>query len=247
MSTTTPKFAMILAAGLGLRMRPITNKTPKPLITVDDRTLLDYSLDHLVQAGVETAIINTHHLADQIEQHVKSRKDIEIVLSPETDAPLETGGGVKLALKHLGDEPFYVINGDALWLDGTRPALTRLAGRWNPDEMDALLLLHSTVEAYGYGGRGDFLADPMGQLTRRPEREVSPYLFAGVQILTPALFDNTPDGKFSLNIIYDKAIEAARLYGLVHDGEWFHIGTPDGLDQAEDYFRERYPGNRRRR
>jgi MurNAc alpha-1-phosphate uridylyltransferase len=246
MSTSAPKSAMILAAGLGRRMRPITDKTPKPLITVGGRTLLDYSLDRLVQAGVDKAIINTHHLADQIEQHVKGRKDIEIILSSETAAPLETGGGVKLALQYLGDEPFYVINGDALWLDGTRPALIRLAGRWNTDEMDALLLLHSTVEAYGYEGRGDFLADPMGQLMRRPEREVSPYLFAGVQILTPALFDDAPDGKFSLNIIYDKAIEAERLYGLVHDGDWFHIGTPDGLDQAEDYFRERYPGNRRR-
>lgn len=241
-----PKNAMILAAGLGLRLRPITDKTPKPLVKVDGKTILDHTLDHLVEAGVERAVINTHHLAGQIDGHVKNRDDIEIILSAEPEEPLETGGGVKQALGDLGPDPFFVLNGDMVWQDGPENALGRLAERWDPADMDGLLLLHSTVEAYGYDGAGDFVVDPIGNLERRPEREISPYLFAGIQILEPALFEGTPDGKFSLNIIYDKIIEAGRLTGLIHDGDWFHIGTPDGLDQAENYFREKFPGTRHR-
>ena len=237
---------MVLAAGLGLRLRPITNKTPKPLVKVAGHTLLDHTLDRLVAAGVERAVVNIHHLADQVEQHLDNRKDLEIIISSETDEVLETGGGVKNALQHLGDEPFYVSNADVLWLNGPTPALGRMAERWNADEMDVLLMLHSTVEAYGYTGNGDFSAEPDGKLGRKLEREVTPYLFTGVQILHPRNFEDTPDGVFSLNVIYDKANESGRLFGVIHDGEWFHIGTPDGLNQAEIYMGQRYSGMRHR-
>ncbi len=241
-----PKSAMVLAAGLGLRLRPITNKTPKPLVKVADRTLLDHALDRLVAAGVERAVVNIHHLAGQVEQHLSNRKDLEIIISSEEDNLLETGGGVKKALEHFGDEPFYISNADVFWLNGATSALERMVERWNDDEMDVLLMLHSTVEAYGYTGNGDFEADPEGKLSRKLEREVSPYLFTGVQILHPCIFKDAPDGAFSLNVIYDKAIEAKRLFGVVHDGEWFHIGTPDGLAQAEVYMGQRFSGMRHR-
>ncbi|NQV57255.1 MAG: nucleotidyltransferase family protein, partial [Rhodospirillales bacterium] len=204
------------------------------------------SLDRLVRAGVEKAVINTHYLADQIERHLESRDDLEIIISPEADELLETGGGVANSLRHLGSDPFYVVNTDTLFLDGPSPALARLAEAWRGDDMDALLLLHSTVEAYGYVGRGDFVVDPLGALVRRPEREVSPYLFTGVQIIHPRLFENPPGRVFSLNDLYDRAITAARLYGIIHDGEWFHIGTPDGLDTAERYMSEKFSGTRHR-
>jgi len=241
-----PKTAMVLAAGLGLRLRPITNKTPKPLVKVRDRTLLDHTLDRLVAAGVERAVVNIHHLADQVEQHLTNRKDLEIIISSETNNLLETGGGVKNALPHLGDEPFYISNADVMWLNGSSPTLGRLCERWADDEMDVLLLLHSTVEAYGYTGNGDFVAEPDGKLARKLERELTPHLFTGVQIVHPRIFEATPEEVFSLNLIYDAAIEAERLYGVVHDGEWFHIGTPDGLAQAEVYMGQRFAGMRHR-
>ncbi len=244
-----PKKAMVLAAGLGLRLRPITDNLPKPLVTVDDRTLLDRALDRLVEANVETAVVNTHYLGQRIEQHLKNRKDLEIVFSRE-DELLETGGGVKQALDLLGADAFYVVNSDSMWLDGYESTLLRMADAWDEEAMDALLLLHFTADAYGYDGFGDFLVDDMGRLTRRPEREVSPYLFTGVQILHPRLFEGSPAGKFSLNVLYDRALEAERIRGVVHDGEWFHIGTPDGLAEAETFMKQsvheaKRPGRRR--
>ena len=246
MTEMRPKNAMILAAGFGKRLRPITNKTPKPMLEVAGRTLLDHSIDHLAASGIEKVVINIHHLGSLIEQHISRRTDVEIVISNESDEILETGGGVAKALPLLGEDPFFVINGDVLWLDGPTPALRRLARTWDQSRMDVLLLLHSTVEAYGYDGSGDFFADPEGTLIRRPEREVSPYLFAGVQILQAKSFTETPVGSFSLNLIYDQAIEEGRLFGSVHDGDWFHIGTAGGLSEAEEYFRQRFPGIRRR-
>ena len=240
-----PKRAMVLAAGLGLRMRPITDKTPKPLVKVGGRTLLDHCLDRLIAAGVEMVVVNTHHLADQIDNHMKFRRDVEIVVSHETEL-LDTGGGVKKALPELGSDAFYVVNADVLWLNGPIDALKRLADEWRDDAMDALLLLHSTVEAYGYSGRGDFIIDPVGKLARRPEREVAPYVFTGIEILHPRALANTLDGPFSLNLVFDRAVRNDRLYGIVHDGEWFDIGTPHGLEQAETYMMQRFPGIRRR-
>ncbi|MCW8834949.1 MAG: nucleotidyltransferase family protein [Rhodospirillales bacterium] len=242
---TMPKKAMILAAGLGLRMRPITEKTPKALVPVRGETLIDRTLDRLQRSGVETVVVNLHHLGDKIRRHLSKREKPETVFSDEAEL-LETGGGIKKALPMLGDDPFFAINGDALWLNGPTRALERMAERWNEGEMDALLLLHSTVDAYGYEGMGDFVVDPVGSLTRRDEREAVPYLFTGIQMVHPRVFKDTPDGKFSMNVIYDRLIEAGRLFGIIHDGEWFHIGTPGGLTAAEDFLDERYPDRRRR-
>ena len=243
---TAPKKAMVLAAGLGRRLRPITNNLPKPLVKIANRTLLDYILDHLVAAGVECVVVNVHYLADQIKRHLNSRKDLEIIISSEELSLLETGGGVKKVIKMFNDEPFYISNADVFWLNGPTTVLERMIEQWDEARMDALLMLHATVEAYGYSGDGDFEVDANGKLSRRIEREITPYLFSGVQIIHPRIFENTPDGKFSLNVIYDKGIEADRLYGVVHDGEWFHIGTPEGLAEVESYMGQRFSGKRHR-
>ena len=240
-----PNKAMVLAAGRGIRMRPITDRTPKPMIAVDGRPLVDHALDRLEDAGVGFAVVNTHHLAERIESHLAKRTSPKIVFSRESEL-LETGGGIKNALRHFGDAPFWAVNADAFWLNGPTDALRRMAALWDDDAMDGLMLLHSTVEAYGYTGNGDFNCDADGKLQRRPEQEVTPWLFAGIQILKPGVFADTPDGAFSLNLIYDRLLEAGRLYGVVHDGEWFHIGTPDGLAEAEAYLKIRFPGKQRR-
>ena len=245
MAKATPKKAMVLAAGFGTRMKPVTDTLPKPLIQVDGRCLIDHALDRLEAAGVKEAVVNTHHLADQVENHLGGRQKPKILLSPEDDL-LDTGGGIAKALPLLGDKHFFVVNVDAFLLNGPYDALTRLADTWNEDAMDGLLLLHSTVEAYGYTGRGDFCADGDGRLTRRPETAVTPWLHTGIQILHPRLFKGAPRGAFSLNLLYDQAIEAERLYGAVHDGEWFHVGTPEGLEKAENYMHLRYAGIRHR-
>ncbi len=239
------KKAMILAAGLGTRMKPLTDSLPKPLIEVDGRALIDHVLDRLADAGVSDVIVNTHHLADQLESHLDSRKSPNIEFSPEQDL-LETGGGIAKALPLLGKDAFYVINSDAFWLNGPFDALRRMAETWNDETMDALLLMHSTVEAYGYTGIGDFCVGGDGMATRPPEGEVSPWLFTGIQILHPRLFKAAPKDAFSLNVLYDRAIENERLYGATHDGEWFHVGTPEGLEKADTYLHLRYADNKRR-
>lgn len=239
------KRAMVLAAGFGVRLRPITDTTPKPLVKVLGRTMIDRTIDRLIDAGVETIVVNTHHLSEQIHDHLKKRDDVEILFSPEEQI-LETGGGIANALDKLGDEPFFACNGDTLWLNGSQDALKRMLRHWDDEKMDGLLMQHSTVDAYGYDGIGDFCVDPLGLLSRRPEGEVSPYLFTGVQILHPRLFKGAPNGAFSMNVLYDSSIETGRLYGMIHDGEWFHIGTPDALEEAEAYMRLRYAGVKRR-
>ena len=227
-----PRVAMVLAAGLGKRMRPLTDNLPKPLLPVAGRTLLDRVLDRLEAAGIGRVVINLHYFREVMEAHLNSRRSPPIELSPEPDL-LETGGGVKNALPRLGAAPFYVINADVLWLDGLTPALTRLARAWNGETMDALLLLQPTVTAIGYDGSGDYFADPLGRLRRRRGHELAPFIFAGVQILHPRLFAAAPGGAFSLNRLYDRAEEAGRLWGLRHDGLWFHVGTPQGLAETE--------------
>ncbi|MBP2301887.1 nucleotidyltransferase family protein [Azospirillum picis] len=229
-----PTTAMVLAAGQGLRMRPLTNDRPKPLIPVAGKPMLDHALDRLAESGVGTAVVNSHYLGAMIGEHLKGRAAPAIVLSPE-DTLLETGGGVKKALPLLGTAPVYTVNADIFWLDGPVPALRRLAAHWNPAEMDALLLLMATTRAVGYDGAGDYHMDPLGRLTRRREGEIAPFVYAGLQIVKPELFAaGTPDGAFSTNLIWDRAQEAGRLYGLAHDGLWFHVGTPQGLKEAED-------------
>ncbi len=231
--TDAPKTAMVLAAGLGQRMRPLTDKMPKPLIEVRGRAMLDTILDRLEDAGITKVVVNLHYLGEMIEVHLKGRARPEIVFSKEEDL-LETGGGVTKALPLLGEGPFFVLNGDVCWLDGLTPALERLGAAWDEEEMDALLLLHPTVSAFGYEGIGDYFMDPVGRLRRRQERQIAPYIHAGIQILHPRLFKDAPEGSFSLNKLYDRAQEAERLWGLRHDGEWYHVGTPGELRAVED-------------
>jgi MurNAc alpha-1-phosphate uridylyltransferase len=231
--TGLPKRAMVLCAGLGQRMRPLTETTPKPLLTLGGRSLVDRILDRLVESGVEEAVVNLHYLGDQLEEQLSKRKDIKVTFSWEKEAVLETGGGIKQALPLLGEEPFFAINGDVLWLNGLRPALERLAEKWDPEVMDLLLLMHPTAYALGYEGPGDFMMDPLGRLQRRDPRQISPFVFTGVEIVKPELFEKTPEGPFSMNLIFDRVQEAERLYGLRHDGEWFHLGTPPDLKRAE--------------
>lgn len=230
---TGPTRAMVLAAGFGRRMRPITEKMPKTLVAPGGRSLLDRALDRLEAAGVEQVVVNLHHLGERIEAHLEERASPPVVFSPEAEL-LETGGGVKAALPLLGEEAFFVVNGDTLWLDGLVPALDRMAAAWDAAVMDALLLLHPTAYALTYQGAGDFFLSPEGRVRRRGEREVAPFVFAGVQILHPRLFAEAPEGAFSLNRLYDQAAEAERLWGVRHDGEWFEVGTPEALRLAED-------------
>lgn len=228
--TSLPTHAMVLAAGLGLRMRPITDHTPKPLVAVGGRTMLDRALDHLAAVGVAQAVVNVHHLAARIRDHLTARTDgPQTVISDETDAVLETGGGVAKALPLLGSAPFYVCNADIIWTDGPRPALRRLAEAFDPLSMDACLLLTPRDLAHGYDGPGDFLLDDAGRPVSRDDRPTAPFVFAGVQILTPGVFAGTPAGAWSLRIVYDRLLKAGRLGALVHDGQWFHVGTPQAI------------------
>ena len=227
-----PSHAMVLAAGKGLRLRPLTLSRPKPLVEVSGQAMLDGVLDRLAEAGVAEAVVNAHHLGHMIEGHLRGRVRPRIHISRE-ETLLETGGGVRKALPLLGKEPFFVVNGDVVWRDGKAPALRRLADAWDPEVMDALLLLQSTASAVGYEGPGDFVMDQLGRLRRRKEGEIVPFLFAGLQILAPGLFDGAPDGPFSLNRIYDRALGGGRLYGLRHDGTWYHVGTPEDLERVE--------------
>jgi MurNAc alpha-1-phosphate uridylyltransferase len=222
---------MVLAAGLGTRMRPITDQIPKPLVSLGGRALLDHAIDRLAAAGVEQVVVNTHYKAGMIEGHLAARRDVKIVLSQEEEL-LETGGGVLKALPLL-DDAFYVVNSDVFWLDGKVAALLRLARAFDAEKHDAMLLLQRTTTALGYEGPGDFIVDPLGKVRRRREREIAPHLFAGVQILHRRLFEGRAPGRFSLNPLYDQAIAANRLAAIVHDGEWYHIGTPTGLALAE--------------
>ena len=233
-----PETAMVLAAGLGERMRPLTLERPKPLIEVAGRTILDRALDALAAAGVPRAVVNLHYLGEMIDRHLASRTKPHVEFSRE-ELRLETGGGIKQALPLLGADPFYVINADTVWLDGPTPTLTRLAARWDESEMDVLLLLHSVPKASGYHGRGDFLMDPLGRLKRRPPHQIAPYVYTGLHIASPRLFDGAPGGSYSLNRLWDRAEAAGRLYGLLHDGAWFHVGTPDALADVNRQLDER--------
>ncbi|UUX51382.1 nucleotidyltransferase family protein [Nisaea acidiphila] len=228
---TIPETAMILAAGKGTRLAPLTDKTPKPLVEVDGKALIDHILDRLAAVGVKNVVVNTFHLGEQIEAHLAERSDVSITFSREEEL-LETGGGVVKALPLLGDAPFFVINGDSLWVDAMKPTLSRLAEAWDDKKMDGLLLLHPFSRVPGWHGYGDFTMDPEGRLSRREERRVAPYAYMGASILHPRLFEGAPEGAFSLNRLYDKAQEAERLYGALHDGLWYHISTNEDLETA---------------
>jgi MurNAc alpha-1-phosphate uridylyltransferase len=223
---------MVLAAGLGTRMRPLTTNTAKPLLTLGGRSLLNHALDRLQEAGVETVAVNAFWQADRVEAALAARS-----MPPSTELRreatlLDTGGGVKAALEVLGRDPFFVINGDAFWVDGPRPALLRLADAWD-DALDAVLLVHRTFQVHAEVGMGDFALDKWGVPRRRGEREVAPYIYAGVQIIHPTLLDDMPEGAFSMNRAWDRAMAAGRVRALVHDGLWFHLSTPADLSEAE--------------
>ncbi len=221
------RAAMVLAAGLGTRLRPLTNSVPKPLIEIGDRTLLDHAIDRLAMAGVEEVVVNLHHKAAMIAARLAKRTTPRIHISEEREL-LDTGGGVLKALPLLGEQ-FFVVNGDIFWLDGKDHALDRLARAFDRERVDAVLLLQRTVTAVGYDGSGDYFLDPLGVPRRRQEREIAPYVFARIQLLHRRLFEDVPDRVFSLNRLYDRAGEQGRLRAIVHDGEWYHIGTPEGL------------------
>jgi len=232
-SPATPKCAIVLAAGLGTRMRAFNGALPKPLVEVGGKPLIDHALDRLAEAGVERAVVNVHYLADAIEGHLAARHAPQIVISDERGELLETGGGIAKALPKLGHAPFFLVNSDTLWLDGTRPNLTRLAEAFDGQEMDALLLLAPTAGSVGYSGRGDFAMLPDGRLRRRGERDVVPFVYAGAAILAPALFADAPAGAFPLTLLFDRASERGRLFGLRLEGVWMHVGTPDAVAAAQ--------------
>jgi N-acetyl-alpha-D-muramate 1-phosphate uridylyltransferase len=218
---------MVLAAGLGTRLRPITDAIPKPLVEINGRSLIDHALDRLASAGVEHVVVNVHYKAAMIAEHLARRDQPRIELSEEVEL-LDTGGGVARALPLLG-ETFFVVNSDVFWLDGKVSALLRLTAAFDPGAMDGVLLLQPTTTAVGYDGSGDYFLDVRGNPRRRRNGEVAPYLFAGIQLLHRRLFDDVSGRIFSLVRLFDRAEAAGRLAAIVHDGEWYHVGTPQGL------------------
>ena len=233
MPSAMPRSAMVLAAGFGERMRPLTAQMPKPLVKVAGKPLIDYVLDRLADAGVETAVVNVHYLADMLTRHLATRKRPRIVISDERDKLLGTGGGIVKALPLLGPGPFFHINSDSIWIDGVRSNLQQLADAFDPARMDALMLLAPSATSIGYSGRGDYAMASDGRLRRRAEREVAPFVYAGVAIFAPSLFLNAPQGAFPLTELFDRAADAERLHGLRLDGLWMHVGTPDAIGLAE--------------
>jgi MurNAc alpha-1-phosphate uridylyltransferase len=233
-----PTKAMVLAAGLGLRMRPLTDHMPKPLVKVAGRTLLDHVLDKLAAADVSEAVVNVHYLGGQIIDHVAARKRPRIIISDERDQVLGTGGGVVKALPLLGEAPFFHLNSDTMWIDGVKSNLLRLAETFDPARMDILLLMAPTASSIGYGGRGDYAMLPDGALRKRREHQVVPFVYAGAAIFSPQVFAGAPKGEFSLTKLFDAANEQERLFGLRLDGVWMHVGTPEAVGAAEEAFLE---------
>ena len=238
---SSPTRAMIMAAGLGTRMRPLTNDRPKPLVLVGGKPLIDHAIDRLVAAGVTTIVVNLHYKAELVKEHLAGRKDVEILYSDESDGLLGTGGGVSKALTYFGEESFFIHNSDTVWVEGYGKALERMKARWNPETMDALLLMAPMVTAMGYEGTDDFMMDSFGHLSRVPPGRVSPFAYPGVQIVHPRLFDKAPSGGFSTNILWDRAIEKERLYGVRLDGVWIHVGTPQAVAEADKYLADLAP------
>lgn len=241
---TMPEWAVVLAAGLGKRMRPLTDHIPKPMVEVGGHRLIDRALQKLAECGVNHVIVNSHYKAEVLEKHLErwqnSHHFSRVIISRETEL-LETGGGVARALPHLGNQPFFVINSDILWVDGVIPALEHLANSWDDSTMDALLLVHDVKKAIGYDGKGDFHLRASGELERAAGTEF-PFVFTGVQILSPRLFTETPGSIFSLNVLYAKYRKPdgglGRIHGIAHTGDWLHIGTPEGVELAEKFLQE---------
>lgn len=230
-----PRKAMVLAAGRGERMGSLTDNLPKVLIEVAGKPLIDYVLDQLADAGVEEAVVNHHYLAEMLLAHLEDREGMpKLTFSDEHIKLLETGGGTANALSFFAGEPFFAVNADAIWQGGGVDARTALADAWDGDIMDALLLLVPKENAVGLDGPGDYLRGGGGRLVRKPKEALAPYFYAGTQIVHPRLFEGCPEGPFSFNILWDKAQAQGRLFGVVHDGTWLHVGTPQGRDEAEN-------------
>ncbi len=226
--------AMVLAAGLGTRMAPASGTLPKPLVALEGKALLDRVLDRLAAASIKRAVVNVHHKANQIETHLAGRTSPRIILSDERSELLDTGGGVKKALPLLGPNPFLIHNSDSVWIEGIGSNLSRLMEAWDDARMDCLMLLALTSASHGYQGRGDFAFSSDGRIRRRKnEQEIVPFAFTGVSIAHPRLFATSPDGVFSMNRVWDQAIERGRAFGLRMEGIWMHVGTPEALAQAE--------------
>ncbi len=228
-----PTKAMVLAAGLGKRMRPLTNDIPKPMVPFQGRPLIDHVLDRLAAAGIIEAIVNVHYQPLPLERHLAHRKAPKITISDERDALLDTGGGLMRALPLLGNDAFVIHNSDSVWEEGVGSNLDRLFGAWDDAKMDSLLLMALSGTSLGYDGHGDFTMDADGRLQRREEGRESPFVFSGVSIAHPRMFKDAPPGAFSLNTLWDRAIERGRLYGIRLEGTWMHIGTPEALADAE--------------
>ncbi len=239
-----PHSAMVLAAGMATRMRPLTNATPKPLLKLGGRALLDHALDQLTDVGVKTVAVNAHWQADAVAAHLAQRPPPPSTILLREAQLLETGGAVRAALRVLGADPFFVINGDAFWLNGPIPALVRLAEVFD-GSVDGVLLVHRTSHVHADVGDGDFALDKWGTPRRRKEREVVPYIYAGVQLMHSRLLDQMPEGAFSINEAWDRALAAGRLRAVVHDGIWFHLSTPPDLAEAEQILETRVTGDAR--
>jgi MurNAc alpha-1-phosphate uridylyltransferase len=226
--------AMVLAAGIGKRMRPLTATRPKPMVKVLGKPLIDHALDRLRDAGIAKAVVNVHYLADPLEAHLSHRKAPAITISDERDALLETGGGMVRANAHgLLPETFFALNSDNIWLDGPRNVFEELSRAWNDESMDALLLLARHPSAHNYQGQGDFHLDPLGRISRRRHGRVAPYIYTGIQLLSRRLLRDAPEGAFSTNILWNRAMEEGRLFGAVHTGEWIEVGEPGHIAPAE--------------
>jgi MurNAc alpha-1-phosphate uridylyltransferase len=226
---------MIMGAGLGLRMRPLTDDRPKPLVTVGGKTLIDHSIDRLVAAGVTLVVVNVHYKAEMLRAHLAKRHDVKIIFSDETEKLLDTGGGVVKAMPHFGEAPFFIINSDSIWIENGAPVLSSMLAEWNESRMDGLLLLADMKTALGYEGTGDFALKSDSHLIRARDAQAGDGVFAypGIQIAHPRMFTDAPEGAFSTNIMWDRAIAGRRLFGTVMDGAWIHVGTPQAREEAE--------------
>lgn len=233
MTKLTSDTAMILAAGLGKRMRPLTASQPKPMVRVAGKPLIDHALDRLVEAGVAKAVVNVHYLADALEAHLLARQTPKVTVSDERAQLLETGGGMLKALPQLPD-PFFALNADNIWLDGPKSAFHDLSRRWDPDQMDALLLVVPHARAMNFSGAGDFHMDPMGRLSRRRAGRIAPFIYTGIQLVSHRLLRDAPDGPFGTMILWERAIAEGRLYGISFTGLWFEVGTPQMIRPTEE-------------
>lgn len=233
-STPPIGTAMVLAAGLGKRMRPLTATRPKPLVEVNGKPLIDHVLDRLRSAGIGKVVVNVHYLADSVEAHLaRQAGDLDVRISDERDHLLETGGGVVKALPLIEDDPFLIANSDNYWVDGPVDAIRLLASRWDDATMDALLLMVPLARANCHSGQGDFHLDPIGRMARRRSGRVAPFVYTGIQLVSRRLFENPPEGAFSMNLLWDRAIDAGRAFGVVHQGLWFDVGTPPAIKLTE--------------